>query len=128
LKPGNRTHFAHPVEEEFAKILDFYNIRWEYEPRTFALEWNEDGNVTMAFAPDFYLPDQDVYIELTTLRPSLANQKNYKQRRMAELYPDVNLILLKRKDLRNMMVKFGLDQQAQQIIGTQAQKGGKNER
>jgi hypoxanthine phosphoribosyltransferase len=128
LKPGNRTHFAHPVEEEFAKILDFYNIRWEYEPRTFALEWNEDGNVTMAFAPDFYLPDQDVYIELTTLRPSLANQKNYKQRRMAELYPEVNLILLKRKDLRNMMVKFGLDQQAQQIIGTQAQKGGKNER
>jgi hypoxanthine phosphoribosyltransferase len=127
LKSGNRTHFAHPVEEEFAKILDFYKIRWEYEPRTFDLEWDKDGNVAMAFAPDFYLPDQDVYIELTTLRPSLANQKNYKQRRMAELYPDVNLILLKRKDLRNMMVKFGLDQQAQQIIGTQAQKGGKNE-
>ena len=82
MKPGNRTQFAHPVEEEFAKILDFYKIRWEYEPRTFDLEWDEDGNVAMAFTPDFYLPDQDVYIELTTLRPSLANQKNYKQRRM----------------------------------------------
>ena len=126
MKPENRTQFVHLVEEEFAKILDFYKIRWEYEPRTFALDWDEDGNVTLAFTPDFYLPDQDVYIELTTLRPSLANQKNYKQRRMAELYPEVKLILLKRKDLRNMMVKFGLDQQAKQIIGTQAQKGGKN--
>jgi len=45
---------------------------------------------------------------------------------MAEIYPEVNLILLKRKDLRNLMVKFGLDQQANQIIGTQAQRGGKN--
>jgi hypoxanthine phosphoribosyltransferase len=127
LEPPTRPQFAHPIEEEFANILDFYSIRWVYEPRTFALEWDENGNVTLAFSPDFYLPDQDLYIELTTLRPSLANQKNYKQRRMAELYPDVSLILLKRKDLRNLMLKFGLDQQAQQIIGTAAQKGSQNE-
>jgi len=127
LKPKNQPQFAHPVEEEFAKILDYYNIDWEYERRTFALEWDADGNVSMAFTPDFYLPDQDLYIELTTLRPSLATQKNYKQRRMAELYPGVNLILLKRRDIRNLMVKFGLDQHAQPIIGTRAQKGNKNE-
>lgn len=127
MKPKNQPQFAHPVEEEFAKILDYYNIDWEYERRTFALEWDADGNVSMAFTPDFYLPDQDLYIELTTLRPSLATQKNYKQRRMAELYPGVNLILLKRRDIRNLMVKFGLDQYAQPIIGTRAQKGNKNE-
>ena len=127
MKPKNQPQFAHPVEEEFAKILDFYNIRWEYERRTFPLKWDEAGNVTLAFTPDFYLPDQDLYIELTTLRPSLATRKNYKQRRMAELYPEVNLILLKRKDIRNLMVKFGLDQQANHIIGTAAQKGNKNE-
>jgi hypoxanthine phosphoribosyltransferase len=92
------------------------------------LEWDEAGNVTTAFAPDFYLPEQDLYIELTTLRPSLATKKNYKQRRMAELYPEVNLILLKRRDIRNLMLKFGLDQQAQGIIGTGAQKGSQNER
>jgi len=127
LKLTNQPRFAHPIEEEFARILDFYNIRWVYEPRTFALDWDENGNVTLAFTPDFYLPDQDLYIELTTLRPSLANQKNYKQRRMAELYPDVNLILLKRKDIRNLMIKFGIDQQAQKIIGTAAQKGNLND-
>jgi hypoxanthine phosphoribosyltransferase len=127
LEPKNHPQFAHPAEEEFAKILDFYKIAWQYEPRTFALDWDEAGNITTAFAPDFYLPDQDLYIELTTLRPSLSTKKNYKQRRMAELYPEVNLILLKRRDIRNLMLKFGLDQQAQGIIGTGAQKGSQNE-
>lgn len=127
MEPKHPPHFVHPAEEEFAKILNFYNIEWEYERRTFALEWDEEGIVTMAFTPDFYLPEQDVYIELTTLRPSLSTKKNYKQRRMAELYPEINLILLKRKDIRNLMLKFGLDQQAQAIIGTQAQKGSHNE-
>ena len=127
MEPKNHPQFAHPAEQEFAKILDFYNIDWEYERRTFALDWDADGKVTMAFTPDFYLPDQDLYIELTTLRPSLATKKNYKQRRMAELYPEINLILLKRKDIRNLMLKFGLDQQAQEIIGTQAKKGSQNE-
>jgi hypoxanthine phosphoribosyltransferase len=127
LEPKNHPRFAHPAEKEFAKILNFYKIDWQYEPRTFALEWDEAGNVTTAFAPDFYLPDQDLYIELTTLRPSLSTKKNYKQRRMAELYPEVNLILLKRRDIRNLMLKFGLDQQAQGIIGTGAQKGSQNE-
>ena len=127
MEPKHQPSFAHPAEEEFAKILDFYNIAWEYERRTFGLEWDEAGNVSMAFTPDFYLPDQDLYIELTTLRPSLSTKKNYKQRRMAELYPEINLILLKRKDIRNLMLKFGLDQQAQGILGTQAQKGNQHE-
>jgi hypoxanthine phosphoribosyltransferase len=127
LKLSTQPRFAHPIEAEFARILDYYNIRWVYEPRTFALEWDEHGNVTLAFTPDFYLPDQDLYIELTTIRPRLATQKNHKQRRMAELYPEINLILLKRKDLRNLMLKFGLDQQAQPILGTAAQKGNPNE-
>lgn len=127
MTPDKHTPFAHPIEEEFANILDFYHIRWVYEPRTFELEWDEEGNVTLAFTPDFYLPDQDLYIELTTLRTSLATQKNYKQRRMAELYPEINLVLLKRRDLRNLMIKFGLDQQAEPILGTAAQKENRDE-
>ena len=127
MDPKHHPQFAHPAEEEFARILEYYNIDWKYEPRTFALEWDENGNVNMAFTPDFYLPDQDLYIELTTLRPSLSTRKNYKQRRMAELYPEINLILLKRRDIRNLMLKFGLDQQAPGILGTRAQKGSQNE-
>lgn len=116
-----RPQFAHQIEETFARILDYYHIRWEYEPRTFDLAWDEDGNVTVAFSPDFYLPDQDLYVELTTLRPKLMRQKNAKLRRMAELYPDVNVKLFRRRDLRDMMIKFGMDEEAQKLLGTEAQ-------
>ncbi len=114
--------FVHPAEEVFARILDFYGIPWEYEPRTFPLEWDEAGNVIEAFTPDFYLPDQDLYIELTTLRPQLSTRKNRKLKRLQELYPEVNIKLFKRRELRNMMLKYGLVEEAAAIAGTQAQK------
>lgn len=113
--------FVHPAERFFAKILNFYGIQWKYEPRTFPLEWDQEGNVIEAFTPDFYLPDQDLYVELTTLRPQLANRKNRKLRRMQELYPEVNIKLFKRREMRELMVKYGLDDQAAQIQGTAAQ-------
>lgn len=113
--------FAHPVEEAFARILDFYGLQWQYEPRTFPLQWDENGKVTEAFSPDFYLPEQDLYIELTTLRPQLSTFKNRKMRRMQELYPEVHIKLFKRREMRDLMVKFGLYDQAEKIQGTQAQ-------
>lgn len=122
-KPHHPPHiFSHPSEETFARILDYYGIEWEYEPRTFPLEWDDQGNVKAAFSPDFYLPQQDLYIELTTLRPQLTSQKNRKLRRMKELYPEINIKLFKRRDLRDMMVKYGLDQEAGEISGTAAQR------
>jgi hypothetical protein len=113
--------FAHPIEQEFARILDYYGIKWEYEPQTFALAWDEDGNVTRAFSPDFYIPDQDLFVELTTVRPKLITKKNRKIRRLKELYPEINIKLFKRSDLRAMMIKFGRDEYAADIMGTAAQ-------
>ncbi len=113
--------FVHPAEAIFAKIMDFYGITWQYEPRTFPLAWDAQGNVTEAFAPDFYLPGQDLYIELTTLRPKLANYKNRRIRRMQELYPDVHIKLIKRHEMRTMMVKYGLYDEAEALMGTGAQ-------
>lgn len=114
--------FAHPAEEIFARILDYYGIRWHYEPRTFPLEWDKDGNVLEAFTPDFYLPDQDLYIELTTLRPKLSTHKNKKLRRIQELYPDIHIKLYKRKEMRELMVKYGLLKEAAKIRGSEAQR------
>ena len=125
-KSGNeetpRPEFAHDIEEEFARILDYYGIEWLYEPRTFALAWDAQGEVTQAFAPDFYLPDEDLYVELTTMRPKLITRKNRKLRRMKELYPEINVKLFKRQDLRDLLIEYGLDDQAAAIIGTEAQK------
>ena len=117
----NQPKFVHQIEEAFARILDYYHIRWEYEPRTFDLEWDDAGVVTVAFSPDFYLPDEDLYVELTTLRPKLMRQKNAKLRRMGELYPDVKIKLFKRQDLRDMMIKYGMDEEAERLLGTEAQ-------
>lgn len=113
--------FSHPSEEMFARVLDFYGLEWQYEPQTFPLEWDEMGGVTEAFSPDFYLPSQDLYIELTTVRPRLSTNKNRKLKRMGELYPEINIKLLKRREMREMMVKYGLYEEAEQIQGGDAQ-------
>ena len=98
--------FAHESESEFARILDFYHIAWQYEPRTFAIEWDDEGNVASSFTPDFYLPDHDLYIELTTAKQPLVTKKNRKVRRLHELYPDVNIKVLYGSDYRKLIDKF----------------------
>jgi hypothetical protein len=100
--------FSHPAEEAFAKVLDFYQIEWEYEPTTFPLEWDEEGHVITAFSPDFYLVEDDQYVELTTMRQKLVTQKNRKLRLLGELYPGVKCKLIYRRDVENLAVKFGL--------------------
>ena len=106
MTDSNQVKFQHPSEREFAQLLDFYGISWEYEPRTFTLERNEDGSVRRAFSPDFYLPEQDIYIELTTQSARLNNIKNRKMRQLRQLYPEINIKLLNRRDLRGLALKY----------------------
>jgi hypothetical protein len=106
--PLDEIRFAHASERMAAEILDFYQIRWQYEPRTFPLEWDGKGNVIVSFAPDFYLEDFDVYIELTTMSQKLVTKKNRKVRRLRELYPDVNIKIFYQKDFRRLLARFGI--------------------
>ena len=106
-RPGTR--FAHDSEAEFARILDFYGIRWEYEPRSFPLEHDSAGRTLESFSPDFYLPDFDLYLELTTLKQSLVTRKNRKLRRMRELYPHVRVKILYGRDVRSLFAKYDLE-------------------
>jgi hypothetical protein len=99
--------FAHASEAEMSRILDFYGVRWEYEPHTFPILWNLDGDVVESFAPDFFLPDLDLYLEMTTLRQKLVRKKNRKLRRLRELYPDLNIKLFYARDFRALMLKYG---------------------
>jgi hypothetical protein len=98
--------FAHESEAEFARILDFYHIAWQYEPKTFAIEWDEHGNVARSFTPDFYLPDHDLYIELTTAKQPLVTRKNRKIRRLRDLYPELSIKVLYASDYRKLIEKF----------------------
>ncbi len=106
--PRPAPRFAHQSEAEFARLLDFYGVRWEYEPRSFPLRWR-DGQMVEAFTPDFYLPDYDTYIELTTLRQSLITYKNRKLRLMREVHPDVTVKLINKRDYLKLLEKFGVD-------------------
>jgi bifunctional protein TilS/HprT len=104
--PLRSTSFAHPSEEDFAKLLDFYCIEWLYEPRSFPLRWEGDKIAEM-FTPDFYLPELDLYVELTTLKQHLLTEKNRKLRQMRALYPEVNVKLLNKNDFIKLLAKYG---------------------
>ncbi len=96
-------------------------MRWRYEPDTFPIGWTLDGEVVESFSPDFYLPDLDLYVELTTLKQSLVRKKNRKLRRLRELYPDVRIKLFYARDFRQLLLKFGRLALAEELSGTTGQ-------
>ena len=98
--------FHHASEAEFARLLNYYGIEWEYEPNQFPLQWR-DGRPVEMFSPDFYLTEFDLYIELTTMRQSLVRRKNRKLRLIRALYPEVNIKLLYRRDYQRLLQRFG---------------------
>lgn len=110
MPPGSDTvAFAHYSERQFARLLDFYEIEWEYEPKSFDIDWDAEGNVTQRFTPDFYLPAYDLFIEITTLNQKLVTKKNRKVRRLRELYPGVRCKIFYQRDYVSLLVKYGLE-------------------
>lgn len=109
LEKGNKpTLFKHPSEEEFAKILNMYGLEWEYEPRTFPIKWDTEGNVILAFSPDFYLPKFDTFIELTTMNQKYVSEKKKKVELLKKLYPGTNINIVFRNDFNTLIKRFGL--------------------
>ncbi len=106
FKNAENIIFAHESEKEFAKILDFYRIKWEYESKTFTLEWDENDIPLISFTPDFYLAELDLYIELTTLNQKLVTKKNRKIKKVRELYPEINVKLFYKKDYNSLLFKY----------------------
>jgi len=98
--------FVNESERECAELLDFYGIAWEYEPVTFVLETDGDGRVSEAFRPDFYLPELNLFLEVTTMRQELVTKKNRKVRKLRQRYPDVNVRLFYRRDIEALGQKL----------------------
>jgi hypothetical protein len=100
--------FANDTERELSLMLDFHGIAWQYEPHTFVLKAGPGGEVLHAFTPDFYLPEQDLYIEVTTMKQSLVTKKNRKMRRLRELHPDIRIKLFYKRDVEALAEKYEL--------------------
>jgi hypoxanthine phosphoribosyltransferase len=105
----DQPRFANEVERECAKILDYYGVPWEYEPHTFVLARDPEGRVLEAFTPDFFLPEQNLYLELTTMKQSLVTRKNRKLRKLRELHPEVRAKLFYKRDIERLAQRFGLN-------------------
>ena len=116
-----RSAFAHASEAELARILDFYEVAWEYEPHTFPILYDRDGNVLESFSPDFFLPELDLYVEITTLKQRLVRKKNRKLRRLRELYPGLRVKLLYARDFRALLLKYGRISLADGLSGAEGQ-------
>jgi len=119
--------FAHASEAEFARILDFYQVAWEYEPTVFPILWDLYGNVLESFAPDFYLPDLEIFVELTTLQQRLVRKKNRKVRRLRELYPGLRIKLFYARDFRALMLKYGRAALVSELSGALGQVTSRGE-
>ena len=102
--------FAHNSERQFALLLDFYEVPWDYEPTSFPIAWDKDGEPTQYFTPDFYLFEDDLYIEITTMSQKLVTKKNRKVRRLKELHPDIRCKVFYQRDYLNLVAKYGLDE------------------
>ena len=90
-------------------MLDFYRVPWDYEPRTFVLEQDDGGRVVEAFTPDFYLPEQDLFLEITVMKQRLVTRKNRKLRKLRERYPDVQIKLFYKRDIERLAQRYRLD-------------------
>jgi hypothetical protein len=101
--------FVNQAELECAKILDFYGVPWDYEPRTFVLERDKEGQVVEAFTPDFYLPEQDLYVEITVMKQSLVTRKNRKLRKLRQLYPQTKVKLFYKRDIERLAQRYRLE-------------------
>ncbi len=103
----NNIEFVHPSEKKFASILNMHKIKWKYEPAEFPLKWDAEGNISMGFRPDFYLPEFDTYIELTTMKQKYVTEKNNKVKLLKKLYPDINIKIVYNKDFKKIIERFG---------------------
>jgi hypothetical protein len=122
-RPADQITFAHNSERQFARLLDFYRVEWEYEPTAFPIEWDAAGQPLQHFRPDFYLPGFCLYIEITTLNQRLVTKKNRKVRRLRELYPDVRIKVLYQRDYLSLLAKYGLEPPSQMAATTAGARG-----
>jgi hypothetical protein len=104
--------FAHASERQFAHLLEFYEIAWAYEPRSFDIEWDAEGGVTQRFTPDFFLPEFDLYIEITTLNQKLVTKKNRKVRLLRERYPEIRCKIFYQRDYLSLVTKYELEDES----------------
>ena len=109
---------AHPAEWIYARLLDSVRIAYSYESEMLPITWNEDGEPTQFFSPDFFLPDvraprsdgtryEGRFVEITTCRRKLVTKKHRKLRHARDLYPQYEFLIVYRQDIYDICEELG---------------------
>ena len=73
------------------------------------MEFDESGVPIGFFTPDFYLPEEDLFIEITTMNQKLVTKKNRKVRLLASNHPNVKCKIFYQRDFLHLLIKYGLE-------------------
>jgi hypothetical protein len=100
--PAKPVEFVYDWEREFSEVLDVYGMLWRYKPRTFAVEWDEEGNFVDSFTPDFYLPEHDLYVELAPWGYGDFGMNVRKVRMLRDLYSAIKIEVIAGRDYKRV--------------------------
>ena len=76
-------YFRSSWEANIARYYNFIGVKWEFEPKTFIFKDVTRGSVS--YTPDFYLPDQDKWIEV---KGWMDGKSKTKLKRFEKQYPE----------------------------------------
>jgi len=91
---GATPGFISTTHQEFASFLSRSAIAWRYKPRTFAIEWDAEGNLLDSITPDFYLPDCRQYLALSTEQENCAASIARRLRLLNRIHPELDVRLI----------------------------------
>ncbi len=91
-----KIYFFSRWEANYARLLNFQGMRWVHQPQTFRLKKQN-------YTPDFYLPEQDKFIEIKNF---LSDYSKNRDEEFRKLYPNLRLDLILKKDYLKLQEKF----------------------
>jgi transposase len=100
-KLGRTHHFQSSWEQKYAKYLDGAGILWVSHRGIRRFRYIDDAGVVKTYAPDFYLPGTDEYIEIKGYFPTTARRK---MEIVMKTYTEVKFVILEQKQLKDMGV------------------------
>ena len=98
-----------PSERQFARLLDFYQIAWAYEPTSFPIAWDREGSVCSASRPTSSCRSSTSTSRSRRLNQKLVTKKNRKVRRLRERYPEIRCKVFYQRDYLSLVTKYGLE-------------------
>ena len=104
-KGGYREDIKHYVrsnwEADFARILKLYNIKYEYEPKTFKLK-DENGEI-LHYTPDFYVKFNNTFYEIKGWLHELDEKK---MDLFQKQYPQYNFVLINSTKFAELSLQY----------------------